>query len=111
MSVRRLGGRARETIPFGAQVLCRNGEVGLACPDIANAVARHRPTFGGPHEYWEGDYLMCDPIDGLGSRDLHAIANGPIMDPLRLYLPAGKVSEAEYQARLADDFGRAGITR
>jgi hypothetical protein len=35
----------------------------------------------------------------LSAQDLQAIAEMPIMDPGRLYLPAGKLSEAEYQAR------------
>lgn len=33
--------------------------------------------------------------------DLQRIANGPIMDPNRLYLPAGKLTQAEYRAREA----------
>ena len=47
----------------------------------------------------------------VGERDLQAIANGPIMEPLALYLPAGKVSEAEYQERLKLDYERAGIAQ
>lgn len=35
----------------------------------------------------------------LSAQDLQAIAEMPIMDPGRLHLPAGKLSEAEYQAR------------
>lgn len=35
----------------------------------------------------------------LSAQDLQAIAEMPTMDPGRLYLPAGKLSEAEYQAR------------
>lgn len=32
---------------------------------------------------------------------LKAIADGPLMDANRIYLPAGKLSEAEYRAREA----------
>lgn len=35
----------------------------------------------------------------LKAADLAEIAAGPIVDPGRVYLPAGKLSEAEYQAR------------
>jgi hypothetical protein len=35
----------------------------------------------------------------LTPEDLKAIANGGIMDVARIYLPAGKLSEAEYRAR------------
>lgn len=37
----------------------------------------------------------------LSSRDLQTIADGGIMDPNRLYLPAGRLSEAETRAREA----------
>jgi len=40
--------------------------------------------------------------DGSLSRDdLQTIADGAIMDPNRLYLPAGRLSEAETRAREA----------
>ena len=35
-------------------------------------------------------------LGDLSPDDLRAIANGPIMDPNRIYLPAGRISEAEY---------------
>lgn len=37
----------------------------------------------------------------LSPDDLRAIANGPIMDSNRIYLPAGKLTESEYRAREA----------
>jgi hypothetical protein len=40
--------------------------------------------------------LACD---GLTAADLAEIANGPIMDSNQLYLPAGKISLAETEAR------------
>ena len=35
----------------------------------------------------------------LSPDDLRAIANGPIMDSNRIYLPAGKCTQAEYAER------------
>lgn len=108
------GGVAKERIPYGAHVLCRNFEVRLAPPEIANGIAAERPKWQQrwePDFYKAGDTMDVTPIEGLGQRDLHAMANGPIMEPLKLYLPAGKISEAEYQERLALDFARCGIDR
>ena len=39
--------------------------------------------------------------DDFAPDDLHAIANGGIMDPCKTYLPAGRLTEAEYRAREA----------
>jgi hypothetical protein len=90
-------GRAKERIPYRALVLCRGGIVQLAGPELANGVA----MVGWPGTYHElGDYLAVEPVKGLGQRDLHAMANGPIMDPIRLFLPAGKLNNAQYQERL-----------
>ena len=42
-------------------------------------------------------------VEALGGdltpSDLQRIADGAIMDPARIYLPEGKLSEAEYRAR------------
>jgi hypothetical protein len=105
-------GTAKERIPYGALVLCRNFNVVLAPKEIANGTARPRPKWEwSKGDYFEpGDFLLVEPIEGLGGRDLHAIAAGPIMEPTKLYLPAGKLTEAEYQERLKLDFERAGIT-
>lgn len=104
-------GEAKERMFVGQHVLCRNYQVRLAPPSIANGTVtgyRGRPRWMGDR-YEPGDYVQVKPIEGLGERDLHAIANGPIMEPVKLYLPAGKLSEAEYQERLKLDFERAGI--
>lgn len=95
-------GIATEVIPFGAHVLCRGYQVTLAEPAIANGTAKPRPLhLGDPAEYWVGDQVCVDPIEGLGLRDLQAIADGPLMNPLALYLPAGRISLAEVRAREA----------
>lgn len=95
-------GLATEAIPFGAHVLCRGFRVSLAGPEIANGTARTRPIYRGEKAVYEpGQHVAVEPVEGLGHRDLHALANGPIMEPSSLYLPAGKLSMAETRAREA----------
>lgn len=97
-----MSGLATEAIPFGAHVLCRGFQVSLAAPEIANGTARSRPLYRGDKPiYAPGQHVAVAPVEGLGRRDLHALANGPIMDPSSLYLPAGKLSMAETRAREA----------
>lgn len=55
-----------------------------------------------------GENVEVEMIEGLGGRSLHDLANGPCMDPLRIYLPEGKISEAEWERRnrqMAKDAG------
>lgn len=95
-----MSGMATEAIPFGAHVLCRGNRVSLAAPEIANGTARSRPLYRGDKAVYEsGQHVSVEPVQGLGARDLHALANAPIMDPVRLFLPAGKLSMAETRAR------------
>lgn len=47
--------------------------------------------------------------DDFTAADLQAIADGPIMDPNAIYLPAGRLSKAEYEARVRQQFRAAGI--
>ncbi len=108
----RHAGRASEAIPYGASVLLRGNEVRLASRSIANGIARpvtFFPNSGGA--YLLGEWVTVDLIEGLGERDLKALAAGPIMDPLRINLPAGKLSERDYQARLDLQFSAAGLQR
>lgn len=98
-----LVGTAQDQLEPGDYVLCRDFRVSKAPPALANAIAKQRCGVG--------QWASLKAVEGLGERDLHAMANGPIMEPLRIYLPAGKLSEDEYQERLALDFGRAGIER
>lgn len=102
-----LSGIATEAIPFGAQVLCRGFRVSLAVSEIANGIARSRPLYRGDKPiYAAGEHVRVEPIEGLGGRDLHALANAPIMDAVRLYLPAGKLSMVETLAREAANVSR-----
>lgn len=99
-----LRGTAMERIPFGAPVLCRGFQVRLADPSLANGTARERPLWGSDKPFYKpGEFLLVEPVEGLGARDLHAMANGPLMDPKELFLPAGKLSMADYRARVAAD--------
>lgn len=99
-----LRGEAQETIPFGALVLCRGNRVWLAGPELANGTARARPFWSdAAREYKAAEFLFVDPVEGLGARDLHAMANAPLMDANALFLPASKLSMAEYRARVAAD--------
>lgn len=104
-----LRGAATAFIEFGQHVLVRNFEVSPADPSVANATAQTNKRWGGQKGYEKGDFVYCDAIEGLGDRDLHKLANLPIMDPIRIHLPAGKLTEDEYQARLDLQFREAGI--
>lgn len=102
---RPMRGVAEERIPAGSSVLCRMNRVTLAAPELANGVARPVPpgrSFGveDPETHYDaGQVVIVDPLVGLDVRDLKALAAAPLMDPIRLYLPAGKISEAECRAR------------
>lgn len=106
-----LRGTATEKVEFGEFVLCRNGQVSPAPKSIANGVARALPKWANQSQYNVGDFVISDAIDGLGERSLHELAKLPIMAPIRLNLPAGKLTEDEYQARLDLQFKEAGIRR
>lgn len=88
-------------IACGARVLVRGMRAVAASDALANATAGHRPSWDlrRSKAYRKGETLLVVMDDGIGSRDLHAIANGPIMDPAAIYLPAGKLSMSDYRAR------------
>lgn len=94
-------GIATETIRPGDLVLCRNNKVSPASALLANGRARPLPKIYGDLPYRAGYIVPVEPLADLGGRCLKAIANGPLMDAGRLYLPAGKLSEADYRARQA----------
>lgn len=80
----------------------------LAGPEIANGTAASRKLNAGDKPvYRKGDFLEVIPIEGLGARDLHAMANAPLMDANRVFLPAGKLTMAEYRARVVADLSPA----
>lgn len=104
-------GIASERIPFGAHVLCRGADVRLASPEIANGRAQPAPRWAARSDeaYHIGDFISVEPIEGLGQRNLQALANGPIMDPRVVFLPAGRISESAYRKRLDQQFKQAGL--
>lgn len=89
-------------VPLKCLVLVRDMRARVAEPALANARPVARPQWCG--ERWpmkNGQSFMVEMIEGLGDRNLQAIADGPIMDSRQLYLPAGKLSMAETRAREA----------
>lgn len=91
-------------VPDGALVLVRGIRATVADQSVANAVAAaRRPSWRDDADLIrDGQSFTVEMIQGLGARDLQAIADGPIMDGNALYLPAGKLSMAETVAREAD---------
>ena len=106
MTAPRIFGIAQEPVGYGAHVLCRGFAVSNASPAIANGIAQPRPASCEATGYAAGEHVTVEPIEGLGGRDLHALAAGPIMDPCRIYLPAGRLSKAEAAARDAANWQR-----
>lgn len=86
---------AQGKIPGGALVLVRGSRATVADNAVANGKADRPPPIMRQRKWRDGQTVPVQMLEGLGDRCLHAIANGPIMDPATLYLPAGKVSLAE----------------
>lgn len=86
-------------IPGGALVLVRGGRATVADKAVANGKADRPPSIMRQRKWRDGQTVPVQMLEGLGDRCLHALANGPIMDPASLYLPAGKVSLAEAMRR------------
>jgi hypothetical protein len=108
---------AEEFLPFGARILVRHGRASLASENLANATvpdADHYPWFAREAGGFDaGQHLFPKLDESLGSRSLQDIANGPIMAPGALYLPAGICSEAEWRRRnrdVLDQLGRKQAT-
>lgn len=101
---------ARERIAWGPPVIVLGGDCKAADASIANGklLAPASPLSRHRRKCRIGENVAVEMIEGLGGRSLHDIANGPCMDPLRLYLPEGKISEAEWQKRQRDAAREAG---
>lgn len=92
--------RADVDVPYGSRVLVRSGRASPADDSLANATATPRPSWLMENGIIKaGEHFSVVMDEGLGTRDLQAIADGPIMDESNLYLPAGKISMAEYRER------------
>lgn len=91
---------ASEDIPYGSRVLVRGMRASLAGDGFANAIAASGPRWLGDGEMIAaGRSFSVEMIEPHPDIDLRAIADGPIMDSNRLYLPAGKISMAEARER------------
>jgi len=98
--VKRVSARAEKTIRYGERILVRDGRAVPADSSLANATAPERPSWiSARFKIRTGNNFMAVMDDGIGDRDIKAIANGPIMDVANIYLPAGKVSMEEFKAR------------
>lgn len=90
---------ADAAIPFGARVLVRGRRASIVQADLANATVVSRPSWLNETEIAPGHTFSVVLDEGLGGRSLQALADGPIMDPSEIYLPAGKISMEEFRAR------------
>lgn len=91
---------ADEAIAFGARVLVRGRRACIAPDSIANATVVPRPAWSQSGDAIQrGEHFTAMMDDGIGNRDLKALANAPIMDAANIYLPAGKISMEEFKAR------------
>jgi hypothetical protein len=100
---------ARERIAWGAPVICLGGDCKAADASIANGTLL-KPDFRTSRRKCQiGENVLVEMIVGLGGRSLHDLANAPCMNPLSLYLPEGKISEAELRERQRQQMRDAGI--
>ena len=90
-------------------MICLGGHCKSADASIANGTLM-KPEFRTSRRKCNaGEHVLVEMIEGLGGRSLHDLANGPCMEPLRLFLPEGKISEAELRERQRQQMRDAGI--
>jgi hypothetical protein len=91
---------AETPIPYGAEVLVRGTRACLCDPALANArVVRRPPWLDEEDVIPPRRTFAVELIDR--ARDLQALADGPIMDAVNLYVPAGRLNWADTKAREA----------
>lgn len=84
-----------ERIPWGAPILIRGRRAILAEEHVANGYLRNRGPWEKEDTCAAGTTVGATLIEGLGNRTLQDLANGPCMNALQIFLPAGKLSMAE----------------
>lgn len=84
-----------ERIPWGAPILIRGRRAVAAEPSIANGHLRKRGRWDEEDTCPAGTTVSATRIEGLGGRSLQDLANGPCMNALEIFLPAGKLSMEE----------------
>jgi len=108
----RTASTAEEFLAFGARILVRHGRASLAHEGVANASvpnAEFYPWYARDAGGFKQGALFFPVMDkDFGARSLHDIANGPIMDPAKIYLPAGTCSEADWRKRNTETLEQLG---
>lgn len=101
---------ARERIAWGSPVFVIGGDCKAADAAHANGTLHKLDQHTRRRKCNVGEMVEVEMIEGLAGRSLQDIANGPCRDPLRIYLPEGKISEAELRERQRQQMREAGIT-
>lgn len=99
---------ARERIAWGSPVFVIGSDCKAAEAAHANGTLLKLDRFTRRRKCNVGETVEVEMIVGLAGRSLQDLANGPCRDPLNLYLPEGKISEAEWQRRNRDAAREAG---
>lgn len=86
-------------IPHGARVLVRGRRASLAGKSLCNATATPRPPWLHEKRIDAGKSFFVVMDEGTDCLEIKAIANGPIMDSNKLYLPAGKLTMEQFKER------------
>lgn len=99
---------AQERIAWGSPVFVIGSDCKAAEASHANGTLMKLDRFTRRRKCNVGEIVEVEMIVGLAGRSLQDLANGPCRDALRIYLPEGKISEAEWERRnrqMAKDAG------
>ena len=100
---------ARERIAWGSPVFVIGGDCKAAEASHANGTLLKLDRFTRRRKCNVGEIVEVEMIVGLAGRSLQDLANGTCRNPLNLYLPEGKISEAELRERQRQQMRDAGI--
>lgn len=99
---------ARERIAWGSPVICLGGDCKAADRSIANGTLLKPDLVGRRRKCHVRETVAVQMVEGLGGRSLHDLANGPCMEPRKLYLPEGRLSEDVWREREREAAREAG---